>query len=126
MAEPTNAPNIKIVIHGSFAGFPLDIEFFGRLDQLGPAVDKLRQCGIRPAGTDAPAKAPTPPEAPTEAPAHPMASDGRTPLCVYHNATMTEGHHGWYCQRKGTSPETSNSKGFCTYGVRYDRVPRAK
>ena len=122
---------IVAIVRGRMHGLAVSVEFEAQAAQLPASVRRLVELGLVPdesplnGHTHAPATRPAADEAAPTAHTHPMASDGRTPLCVYHNATMTEGRHGWYCQRKGTSPETSSPKGFCVYGVRYDRVPRA-
>ena len=62
MAEPTNptaGTNFRMTIRGSHAGYPVEVELFGKPDMIPAAVSRLRELGIdAPAPTHAPAGQP--------------------------------------------------------------------
>lgn len=41
-------PNIQFTIHGTCDGFAVDVQFYGRADQLSAAIARLLACGLRP------------------------------------------------------------------------------
>ena len=100
-------PESTITIHAQCDGWPVDIAYRGKLEQLPTALKRISEAGLVPAaqagqGTVQKHKPPVVTE---------FTSAG-IPLCPIHRKPMSESQHGgWYCREKGG--DFTNERGYC-------------
>lgn len=100
-------PETTITIRAQLDGWPVDVAYRGKLDQLSAAIARLQSAGLTPAGQ--PASTPAAPKTKRQA-IEPLHIQGR-PCCPKHTKPLMQGQYGLYCSAKDDGPESKN--GYC-------------
>lgn len=99
--EPT------ITIHAQLDGWPIDVAYHGRIEQLPAALQRLSAAGLTP---PTPTASPASPQRAPRAKVEPKYNHAGDPCCPVHHKPLKEGQYGLYCSAK--DPEGKN--GYCS------------
>lgn len=104
----TPKPHPQITISGVCQGWPVQVAFTGKLEQLPAYLQRLAAAGITPAPVADPTGQ-TQPARPKQPRVEPLYKPDGTPCCPKHQKPLREGSYGLHCTAK--DPEGKN--GYC-------------
>jgi hypothetical protein len=106
---PERAPETQITIHAALEGWPVDVAYRGKLEQLPAALQRLSAAGLTPYAPNAPTSHQQPAK-PRQERVEPIYMASGEPCCPIHKRPLREGQFGLHCTAK--DPEGKN--GYCS------------
>lgn len=106
-------PETTITIRAQLDGWPVDVAYRGKLEQLPAAIARMQAAGLAPATN--PPEAHQKPAAARKGKTQPEYSPSGDPCCPIHKRPLKQGQYGLYCSAKDDSDTSRN--GYC--GLRF-------
>jgi hypothetical protein len=106
---PERAPETTITIHAALEGWPIDVAYRGRLEQLPAALARLTAAGLTPAQPST-TTSHQQPATPRKAKVDPIYQPDGTPCCPTHKRPLKQGQFGLYC----SAPDPEGKNGYCS------------
>jgi hypothetical protein len=103
------APETTITIRGQIDGWPIDVAYRGKLEQLPAALARLSAAGLTPYAHNAPTSHQQP-ATPRKAKTQPIYLASGEPCCPIHQRPLKEGAYGLYC----TAKDPDGKNGYCS------------
>lgn len=101
-------PETTITIRAQLNGWPVDVAYRGKLEQLPAAIARMQAAGLTPA-TNPPGSAEKPAAA-RKGKTQPEYTPSGDPCCPKHKTILRQGQYGLYCPSKDDSTE----RGYCS------------